>query len=129
MKHQQATNNEQRTLVLIGKLYYSSNGEEDDLLKMEGADYFLAERLEEISGHTVTVRYWASDQPMTDEQRTEETIRAYTGALRSEYSVAYSEITGYLWTNEYLEVGGHDLLEELAMYIDKYLYIEVTIHG
>lgn len=122
-------NQEERIVKLDGKLYLASNGDEDEILKLEGSDYYLAEDLEELSGHSVTVRYWVSDQPMTDEQRTEETIRAYTGSLRSEYSVAYSETTGYLWTNEYLKVGGHDLLEELAQYIDKYLHIEVVIHN
>ena len=37
----------------------------------------------------------------------------------------YSEITGYLWTDEDLNVGGHDLLAELKGHVGKWLIMEV----
>jgi hypothetical protein len=33
-----------------------------------------------------------------------------------------------LWTDEDLNVGGHDLLEEIRSYLGKFIYLEVDVH-
>ena len=50
------------------------------------------------------------------------------GLLESEFWEQYSEITGYLGTDETLNVGGHDLLEELRSNIDNYIILEIEIY-
>ncbi|MNJ80064.1 hypothetical protein D3C77_783070 [compost metagenome] len=44
------------------------------------------------------------------------------------YGARYSELTGYLWTDEYLKVGGHDIIEELRSYVGKWLILEIEVH-
>jgi hypothetical protein len=41
----------------------------------------------------------------------------------------YSETTGYLWTDEKLQVGGHDLIEELSGSAGKFLIFEADVHA
>lgn len=48
---------------------------------------------------------------------------------RVRYEHAYSEITGYLWTNEDLIVGGHDLIAELRTYQGQFAVIEITYYN
>src|SRR5437868_3327415 len=38
----------------------------------------------------------------------------------------YSEITGYLWTDENLMVGGHDLLDELRSHKGSFVHLEIA---
>ena len=42
--------------------------------------------------------------------------------------MAYSEITGYLWTDEVVKIGGHDLLKEFETHLGKYLYMEIEYY-
>ncbi|MCK5603846.1 hypothetical protein KAR91_18305 [Candidatus Pacearchaeota archaeon] len=42
--------------------------------------------------------------------------------------VSYSETTGYLWTNQELNVGGHDLVAELVSYKDKYIILTIEFN-
>lgn len=52
-------------------------------------------------------------------------FKEYPLECKGEYVDQYSEITGCLWTDEELKVGGHDLLAELDSYNGKYLVMEV----
>jgi hypothetical protein len=82
----------------------------------------------EESFHTkqqVTVRYWISDSELTREELKENQLLAISGAVYADYGARYSELTGYLWTDEKLNVGGHDLLDELESNKGKFLYMEV----
>lgn len=83
---------------------------------------------EEIQGKQVSVRYFISDIEKTKQELTENLICTMAGAVDADYTDAYSDITGYLWTDEKLNVGGHDLLEELISNIGKYIYMEVDVH-
>lgn len=71
------------------------------------------------------MRYWVSETEKTKEQLKENLFAAISGSVEADYGDAYSELTGYLWTDEKLKVGGHDLLDELQSYIGKFLYMEV----
>ena len=37
----------------------------------------------------------------------------------------YSDYTGYLWTDENLKIGGHDLLDELKEDCGKWLFLTI----
>jgi molybdopterin converting factor small subunit len=88
----------------------------------------IAEVLDYMSGEIVTVRYYTSDKEATEEELQEDFLtNTLYGNLESDYGARYSEITGYLWTDDNLKVGGHDLREELESYAGKYLYMVVEI--
>ena len=64
----------------------------------------------------LTVRYWVSDVPLTKDQLIENTVRQQLGDSEIKYYSHYSELTGYLWTDEEFNVGGHDLKSELRSF-------------
>lgn len=113
-----------------GELVRLSNGEEDDLtgLRGEGVEYILAEEIQHAMnryGQYLSVRYFISDVPLSEEELTLELVKMVCGYGEVSYGMCFSEDTGYLWTNEDLMVGGHDLLGELGGHIGKYLHLEI----
>lgn len=129
------------TKVYAGRLVQTSNGDEDDLVGLQVLSdrppkwwedcAILAEVIQddiEDYGNYLTVSYWISDEPMNDDERTDALI--LMGLGEADYDKRYSDYTGYLWTDEELNVGGHDLLEELHQNLGKHLYMEVDYsHG
>lgn len=88
----------------------------------------IAEELSYISGNVVTVRYYLSDKEATEEELTEDfLINTLYGDMKSDYGARYSEYTGYLWTDDELNIGGHDLLAELEGADGKFLYLIVEL--
>lgn len=83
---------------------------------------------ENIQGKQVSVKYWISDSEKTKEQLTENLLSTIVGAVDADYTDRYSDYTGYLWTDEELNVGGHNLLKELKSNVGKYVYLEVDVH-
>lgn len=76
----------------------------------------------------VSVRYYISDidTEKSIEELKENHLLSISGSVYADYSERYSDLTGYLWTDESLKVGGHDLLQELQDNVGKYLYMEVN---
>ena len=121
----------------IGKLVLVSNGEEDDILGLEEYDdNKLVEKIiediggrweNEISNEFVNIKYYISDVLKQKEEIEEEYLKQLLGSMDAKYWVAYSECTGYLWTTEDLQVGGHDLLEELKDSVGKFLYMSIDL--
>ena len=89
----------------------------------------LADELYIMAGKKVTVRYWASDREKSPDDLKGDFIRRVMGIGRAEYTDHYSELTGYLGTDENLKIGGHDLMEELRTHVDEFLHLEITIHS
>ncbi len=99
----------------------------------------LAEIAYDLMGYSkqqVTVSYHITDRPYADHELTEMLIaticgvaNSYSGDGTSNFSHRYSEMTGYLWTDETLQVGGHDLLAELSNYLSKWCHLKLVIHG
>lgn len=100
--------------------------------KIEKSDEPLAEQLSYLHGKFATVRYYVSDQAMTQENAEKLFIESLFGALYGEveadYRIRYSEHTGYLWTDEILNVGGHDLIEEFKTHLNKYLILLIDVN-
>lgn len=88
----------------------------------------LAERLESLQSRQATVRYWICDEQCSKDQAVDSFLRTVMGFCNPEFSARYSELTGYLWTDEYLKVGGHDIIEELRSNLDKWLILEIEVH-
>jgi hypothetical protein len=117
-----------------GYLIEMSNGEEDEIVGLtpdpfRAADReIVAERIEsdiDRYGRFLSVRYFVTDKVIPADQVITEWLNMLEGVGRAEYDMHYSDITGYLWTDEELNVGGHDLLNELRSHISKYLHMEI----
>lgn len=101
------------------------DGDLDDRYEYEPLAETIGDDLER-HGRYASVRYWTADAPMGDEEIAEGAIRAMLGGeADAQYSPRYSDVTGYLWTDEDITVGGHDLLEELKSQAGRYCLLEI----
>jgi hypothetical protein len=119
----------QTTQRYRGTLRLGTYGEGDDILFLGDDGDPLAETIsDDIDryGRYLTVRYWTADAPQGDEEIAEGAIRQLFGEGDARFRQAYSEITGYLWTDEDLNVGGHDLLAELGAQAGRYCLLEIS---
>jgi len=117
------------TLTYKGLLSEHDVGDSDDLLFISSESDPLGEILkEEITGKQVTVRYWITDEEITKEEAVKDFLRTVVGLAECNFGARYSEITGYLWTDEECNIGGHDLLAELHSYVGKWLILEIDVH-
>lgn len=111
-----------------GILRLGTYGEGEDILFL-GDDDPLAEIVsDDIDryGRYLTVRYWTADAPQDDDAIAEGAIKQLFGEGDAEFNQRYSDITGYLWTDEDLNVGGHDLLAELGAQAGRYCLLEIS---
>lgn len=117
-----------KIVKIAGFISYKVDGEHDYAVSVN--DEILAEKLEPIIDEKqVSVRYWICADKMSQEEANEAfQLHLFGGKASALYSPIYSEITGYLWTDEELRVGGHDLLKELDSFIGKYLILEIEVH-
>lgn len=94
---------------------------------------YLARALEELmewKGEIKTFAWHISSEPLSFWELEESLARVAMGLCNTEFNHAYSDLTGYLWTNEKIEIGGHDVLEEInqtanAMTGKKYIALRV----
>lgn len=101
---------------------------EDSFATIIGDSKPIALEFEDLTDHIVSVRYWISENEKTKEQLLENHVLAMSGVVYADYEDIYSELTGYLWTDATLRVGGHDLLHIIESHTGDYIYIEVDIH-
>jgi hypothetical protein len=123
------------TKIYRGQLCHTSNGEEDELLGLllEEAPHkwkvkILAEMVSDDKQYDcdfLSVRYYTSDVAVPADKVVEVFLRSLYGDSEIEYGMAYSDLTGYLWTDEKLVVGGHDLIAELTTNLGKFLHMEI----
>ena len=117
-------------LIYKGLIVEGSKGENEEALFIgEIKEPIAYELKEKIQGKEVSIRYWISNIEKTKEKLTTNMIKTMVGAIDADYEDRYSENTGYLWTDEDINVGGHDLLSELRSSIGKFNYMEIDVHG
>jgi hypothetical protein len=122
------------TVTLSGKIIMKDLGEASDILflddEKEGDENEpMAKQLQDLmDGRQVSVRYWITEEKISKEQAQISFLKSIMGLADFNYSVCYSEATGYLWTNEDGKVGGHDFIEEIRESVGKYLIMEIDIH-
>lgn len=109
-------------LTLEGRLAIHDDGDASDVLWCGGAK--VADWAQRLAGKTVTVRYWTSPLKLAPDEMKKAALLTQLGVADADYSHRYSELTGYLWTDEKFTVGGHDMLERLRSDNDKYLLLE-----
>jgi hypothetical protein len=117
-------------IVIIGKISIEEWGEGDDpvLFVSDKPSEPLIERLGEIKNKPVTVRYWTAERETTPEQIKEGFLRELMGQGDATLVAQFSEITGYLWTDNELNIGGHNLRSELENCADKWIVLEIEVH-
>ncbi len=75
----------------------------------------------------VSIWYLISDKPIPEKEINMELVKYQNGISDSDYGAHYSDMTGYLWTDEEAKVGGHDLIRELQSNLGKFLHMEVKV--
>jgi len=119
---------ETKLLQYKGLIALHDYGEAMNVLFLSDLDDPLAIVLEEeIADKVVSVSYWITDQKCTHEEAQREFLKRLSGVAECEFQSQYSEITGYLWTDEEINIGGHDLLQELKSHIGKWLLLDIAI--
>lgn len=96
----------------------------------------LAKRVYDVSRsgqQPVTVSYHLTDQPETEDALHALLIAkmcgvSVSGPLRSGYYHSYSEMTGYLYTDETFQVGGHNVIQELSRHLGRWCHLVLTVH-
>lgn len=122
----------EKQVTLTGWISTQDRGESDGVLVVAESDPYgaepFAEMLEFMHYRNVTVRYWIANERCTIEEAQEDFIGTLMGRAESRFCARYSDITGYLWTDEDLKVGGHDLVNELKSSEGRYLIFQVEVH-
>lgn len=117
-------------LQYTGLLCHHSWGDADDILFLSSEPDPLAEVLDSSIAHKhVTVHYWITDQECTRDEAQDQFLRKLCGVANIDFVSHYSEMTGYLWTDESVQIGGHNLISELSSHIGKWLILEIEIHS
>ena len=112
-----------------GLLSLHNSGDSHNVLYLSSLAEPLIEELYWISQKIITVRYWITDIKVTKGQAVEGFVAELVGCGKAGFCARYSEMTGYLWTDQDLKVGGHDLLAELESYVGKWLILEIEKRG
>ena len=73
------------------------------------------------------VRMAFSESPIDPHVVAEAAIMSYYGMVEKEFFVHYSEMTGYLWTDEEFKVGDHSLIDILNSHIGEYVHMEMEL--
>src|SRR5688572_4497521 len=119
---------ERAPFIISGKIWEGEHGENYETLFIGYSSEPFSQRMKGIcAGKFVTVKYWIDERELDLEDLKEETMKSICGAADCKYCHTYSELTGYLWTEDGTKVGGHDLLAELISNVGKYLYMEIKL--
>ena len=119
------------TIVYAGLLsiheYCHSDGPEDVLFLSSLKQPFAEVVCDEVGSRLVSCRYWITNKAATRDEAVLSTLKSLYGIADCDFGAVYSEITGFLWMNEKVEIGGHDLIQELKEKAGKYILIEFDV--
>jgi hypothetical protein len=113
--------------VYEGWISLHTCGEAEDILYLSKVSDPLASAVADdmFHGQFLSVRYYISDAEVSIDELEEAEIRKIVGGGEARFRHRYSEITGYLWTDEDLIVGGHDLIGILSSQLGKWCHLEI----
>lgn len=75
-----------------------------------------------------SIQMLTGDTPIDVDNIDETKIVSMMGEVESEYYHRYSDLTGYLWTDEGFKCGGHDIPEILESHIGEYIHMEIELY-
>lgn len=115
------------TCIYTGRVRVGTYNEEEADVVFLGETNLARCVLNDIDQHGsyLSTSYYVSDVPLSEEQLQIEFLKCLDGDATAQYAVMYSEITGYLGTEQDLTIGGHDLLAELRSYEGKYVWLKI----
>lgn len=117
------------SLTYQGKLCTDMDGESYEAVWLTGMDHPLVKEVApRVDGRQVSARYWITDKEVTRDEAVGQYLKTLFGDAEAEFMAHYSDITGYLWTDEDLMIGGHDLEDELRSSVGKWLILEIDVH-
>lgn len=96
-------------------------------------EIYLAEAIEKITdwcGSILTFAWHIASEPLSFHELEEQLVKTVMGDTKARFTHAYSDLTGYLWTEEKIECGGHDILREIqetAMSMEHPQYIALRV--
>lgn len=76
-------------------------------------------------GKKVKVRYAFAQEPRTIEEIDINMLKVLDGQMDGRLSEVWSDVTGFLWMEEDLKIGGHNLIDVIRRHQNKYLAMEV----
>lgn len=110
--------------------FLTRDADECTAIQTEDENIIFAEFFEEnLNNKQVSISYYISDKPLTREELEKQHIDKIMGIVKSSCYPVYSDITGYLWTEEDCKIGGHNLLKEINNYEGKYIDMQIVIHN
>lgn len=128
-------------LILRGKLsYYGGEWTAWHIRQPNGQQVFLAEAVEEFidnlrrlrgnyaGSERVTVGWHTSSVEKTHAELEMNLISTVLGAVDASFHHHYSDLTGYLWTTENINVSGRDIMKEMHLEDGHYLYLRAQLH-
>ncbi len=116
-------------IEIQGWLSEHTYGEAEDILFVSSVKEPLADYLEnKITRKNVSVSYYVTDKQCSWEEAQTEFIKKLFGAVYCVFASHYSEITGYLWTDEWCKVGGHDIIDEFRSHVGSYLLLKIEVN-
>jgi hypothetical protein len=117
-----------RQIVYTGFLQEFEYGEGYGLFIGDSPEPVASYLQSEIAGKFVNVQYWISTKELSKTELKAELVKKVYGEADVEYVQQYSDFTGYLWTDENIKIGGHDLLKELKGFEGSYIHLEILVH-
>ncbi len=127
-------------LIVRGKLSYYGGEHTAWRVTHNGHSVYLAEAVEEFIDHLrelrgryagserVTVGWHTSSEEKTHGELEMNLISTALGAVNVDFSHRYSDLTGYLWTDEKIRIGGRDIMEEMHLEAGHYLYLRAQLY-
>jgi hypothetical protein len=89
-------------------------------------------------GISAQISYHVSNKKMTELELLDNKLKVIYGSPEADYGHHFSDLTGYLWTDEILVVNNHDIIEEIyniigGKYQEKlknnyYLFLKIEFH-
>src|SRR5712675_1640367 len=114
-----------RSIILNGQITEREHGENYTIFI--GDKCALAEIDDTFETHTPVYMCWViGPKSITKELALEAQVNTQIGELDIKYDAHYSDVTGYLWTDEDFKFGGHDMFVFLENNINKYIFLVIS---
>ena len=78
-------------------------------------------------GEKVFVRWWAAGRQATRQELSDDIAMQALGAGDCKYYARFSDLTGYLWTDNWFKVGDHDIKAELETLKGMWVLLEIEV--
>lgn len=79
-------------------------------------------------GSFANIQMLTGDTPIDIDHIDETKIVSMMGEVDSKYYHRYSDLTGYLWTEEEFKCGGHNIPQILQSHMDEYVHMEIELY-